>query len=49
MFRWLKSGGTWHYGPRKVLGRADLVLTRALASVLWIVLIGSVIAGVLAE
>jgi hypothetical protein len=47
VFGCMKSGCPWHCGTRKVGSCADQVLTRALASVLWVGLMGSLIAGAL--
>jgi hypothetical protein len=47
VFRCMNSGCPWRCGTRKLGSCADHVMTRALASVLWVVLMGSLIAGVL--
>ena len=46
MFGCMSSGCPWRCGTRKLASCSDQLLTRGLAFILWIVLLGSLIAGV---
>jgi hypothetical protein len=47
MFQCMKSGCPWACGTRRNVSCGEDLLKRALASVLWLVLLGSILAGAL--
>jgi hypothetical protein len=47
MFRCMRSGCPWTCGTRRTHSCAEGILTRGLSSALWLVLLGSILAGML--